>query len=130
MVLALPCTQTPLSIYFFSDENIHSLQEKLRYGVWHMSNKKFVIGRQNEHELSIIMRSIYLQFARNNPTEINEQVIELNKLVLEYAIPNVYAQIKQHVAYKEDVARGRQILDHSVNHSIRGERQLTYNPGF
>ena len=50
------------------------------------------------------MRSIYLQYSKNLSTDIIEQVKLLNKLVLEYAIPQVYGEAQGYLQYKHDVS--------------------------
>ena len=45
--------------------------------VYRISQK--TISRQSYQELQIIMKSMYLQYGRNIPTNIEEQVITLNK---------------------------------------------------
>ena len=64
MSLALPVTASPLANMFFSNLNIKSIQEQLRYQVWLKSDKKYVIGYQDQHQLLIVMRSIYLQYSK------------------------------------------------------------------
>ena len=53
-----------LSNLFFSGENVNHLQNKLIEGVYLKSNKKIQISRQNNDELYIIMKSIYLQYGK------------------------------------------------------------------
>ena len=69
---------TPLSISFFSKENINILQNGLRYGVYEKSNNQFIIGQQNIDELKIIMRSIFLQNSKNLSNNIAQQINDLN----------------------------------------------------
>tara|TARA_A100001015_G_C14814028_1_gene641949 strand:- start:25 stop:381 length:357 start_codon:yes stop_codon:yes gene_type:complete len=80
-------TNTPLSDTFFSHENINILQNGLRYGVYEKSNNQFIIGNQNNDELKIIMRSIFLQNSKNLLTNITEQIVNLNNKVLDLVIP-------------------------------------------
>jgi hypothetical protein len=87
---------------YFSAENIQIVQNGLRAGVYKMSNNKFVIAPQNMDVLKIIMRSIYLQHALNQPDDIAGQVAKLNKYVLEYAVPSVYNEAVGYEKYRED----------------------------
>lgn len=87
---------------YFSAENIQIVQNGLRAGVYKMSNNKFVIAPQNMDVLKIIMRSIYLQHALNQPDDIAGQVAKLNKHVLEYAVPSVYNEAVGYEKYRED----------------------------
>ena len=119
---------TPLSCAFFSNRNINSLQVNIRYSVWRESNKEYVIGNQDVTELKIIMRSIYLQNSVNQPNNILDQVRDLNKLVLDYAVRQIITQVRQSVSYNKDITEPRHIIPHSENTSIRGSRQLEQKP--
>ena len=81
------CNQ--LSNTFFSAENIDALQQGMINGVKSLSNNSIMIGRQDEDTLKIIMRSIFLQNAKNNNQPVQQQVAELNKMVLGYASSNL-----------------------------------------
>ena len=61
---------TQLSNAFFSVSNIQIIQNGIRAGVFEKSNHKYVIGEQNMDELQIIMRGLFLQYAKNQPTDI------------------------------------------------------------
>lgn len=119
---------TPLSRAFFSRQNIDALQTNIRYNVWLSSGKKHVISKQNDSELVVIMRSVFLQNSKNREANILSQVKDLNKIVLDYTVKQVLTQVKQYINYKKDISNPIQIMDHSVNTSIRGSRQLEQNP--
>ena len=53
----------PNSAIFFSRRNIEYLHQQIIKQVYFSSNKKHIIGKQNETQLQIIMRSIFLQHA-------------------------------------------------------------------
>ena len=95
---------TLLSNAFFSAENIQIIQNAIKAGVYHKSNGQHVIGNQDEDTLKIIMRSIFLQFSNNKPHNITQQIVELNKLVSEYAIPQVINEADSYLKYKKDVS--------------------------
>ncbi len=97
-------SNTPLSDTFFSRENINILQNGLRYGVYEKSNNQFVIGNQNNDELKIIMRSIFLQNSKNLPTNITEQIVNLNNKVLDYGVNQVYGEVESYMKYKRDAS--------------------------
>lgn len=91
-----------LSQVFFSAENEQIIQNGMRGGVFHLSKQKYVISQQSSDNLKIVMRSIYLQFAKHNPTDITKQVEVLNNLVLDYCIPFVYNEAVSYIKYLED----------------------------
>ena len=93
-----------LSTTFFSEENMNIIQNGLRAGVYKESKGRFLISKQDEAPLKMIMRSIFLQNSKNLPTNITEQVAQLNNLVLEYAIPQVLGEAIGYVKYKNDAS--------------------------
>ena len=98
-------TVTPLSQAFFSEKNFDQLQNMIRYNVYIRSGKKHIIARQSDTQLRIIMRSIYLQNSKNLQTDITNQIKELNKLVLDYCVPNILVEVEQYMQYKVSVSK-------------------------
>ena len=96
--------RTQLSDLFFSPANVQILQNGIRAGVFKMSQGQYVIGEQSENELRIIMRSVFLQYSQNLPTNIKEQIAKLNKYVLDYAVGQVYGEAQGYMKYKYDVS--------------------------
>lgn len=91
-----------LAQVYFSSQNIQIIQNAIRAGVYKMSGNKFVVATPNIDTLKIIMRSTYLQYAEHYNTNITEQVERLNKIVLEYAIPETYNSAISYQRYIED----------------------------
>jgi len=97
-------TDTDLSQLFFSQQNIQILQNGIRAGVYHRSNNQYIIGPQDCDSLKIIMRSVYLQHAANQPNNVTQQVMELNKIVLNYCIQQVYSEAQGYMKYLDDAS--------------------------
>lgn len=95
---------TTLSLGFFSAENITIIQNGIRAGVYKKSNQQYIIGIQNEDELKIIMRSIFLQNSKNLAINFPEQIEILNNLVLDYAINQVYGETEGYMKYRRDAS--------------------------
>ena len=93
-----------LSKVFFSKGNIIIVQRKIIQGVYNSSKGRFEIGYQDEDTLKIIMRSVYLQNAANNPNNITEQVEALNQIVADYCIPQICSEAQGYINYKNDVS--------------------------
>ena len=93
-----------LSRAFFSAKNIIIIQNALMAGVYKASNGRFNIGYQNEDTLKIIMRSMFLQHSANLCTNITEQIVELNKLVVDYSVPKLCSEASAYIKYKNDVS--------------------------
>ena len=96
--------ETILSRSFFSDKNIQILQNGIRAGVYEHSNGKYVIGQQDCDSLKIIMRSVFLQHAANQNRNIAGQVEQLNAIVLDYAIKQVFSEAQGYMKYLRDVS--------------------------
>ena len=97
-------TDTYLSQAFFSQQNIQILQNGIRAGVYQKSNGQYTIGPQDCDSLKIVMRSVYLQNAANQPNNITQQVVELNKIVLNYCIQQVYSEAQGYMKYIDDAS--------------------------
>lgn len=96
--------ETDLSRVFFSGQNICIIQNGIRAGVYKRSNQQFVIANQDEDTLKIIMRSVFLQHSANQPKNITEQVMNLNKIVWDYCIPQVYGEAQGYKQYIIDAS--------------------------
>ena len=112
---------TPLSLAYFSSENINIIQNNIRKGVYNKSNSEFVIGLQDEDELKIIMRSVFLQNSLNLENNIREQIRDLNSLVESYSIDQVYKEAISYLKYKRDASNMYALLALPSNSSTRGK---------
>jgi len=97
-------TETQLSQAFFSQQNIQILQNGIRAGVYHKSKGQYLIAPQDCDSLKIVMRSVYSQNAANQPDHIPEQIQQLNTMVLNYCIQQVYAEAQSYIKYIDDVS--------------------------
>ena len=113
-----------LSDLFFSMKNVEALQDGIRYQVYIKSGKTHVIDRQSITDLKIIMRSIYIEYARNLPYSILDQVKELNIKVLEYCVPKILQEIKMYLHYREDIVNPYNPIARSENTSSAGTKTL------
>jgi hypothetical protein len=107
---------------FFSEKNIDIIQNLLAYHVKLQSNNRHNISRQSDNELKIIMKSVYLQYGKNNNNNINEQVKELNAYVLDFCIPLILSNIEQYLVFKKDVSTLPVPLDNPKYTSSTGTR--------
>ena len=121
---------TTLSEIFFSKPNIDYIQNKIQSSVITQSNGRHTIGRQSDTELSIIMRSIYLQFARNSDTDIRGQITELDNKVVDECVPTILSGIEQYLKYKTDVSTLRIQMEMPQSFNSKGEKSLEYKPYF
>jgi hypothetical protein len=96
--------ETYLSQAFFSKENIQILQNGIRAGVYKQSNGQYLVAPQDCDSLKIIMRSVYLQHSANQIDNIRQQISELNKIVLDYSIKQVYSEAQGYMKYLDDAS--------------------------
>jgi len=95
---------SPLSMAYFSKNNIIMLQNGIRKGVYDKSKGQYLVGNQSEDVLKVIMRSTFLQYSANMPDKIPEQIKSLNKIVLDYCIKQVYSEAQGYQQYLYDAS--------------------------
>jgi hypothetical protein len=120
---------TMLSKAYFSKENIQIIQNGIRAGIYHKSKNQYIIEPVNCDSLYIIMRSIFLQHASNQPTHITEQIAELNKIVLNYCIQNIYSEAQGRLKYLDDVSTLVVPIAHPVM-ADNSDRELEFKTWF
>jgi len=121
--------ETPLSQAFFSRDNIQIIQNGIRAGVYNRSNGQYVIGLQDCDSIKIVMRSVFLQYSANQPSNIPQQIEELNKIVLNYCIQQVYSEAQGYMKYVDDVSTLVVPIAHPVQAS-NTDRQLEFKGWF
>ena len=91
--------ETGLSSIYFSTGNMELLQKAIRYEVQQKTGK--IIDKQSPNELSVVMRSIYLQ--NGNPmvtsNNIASEIRKLNTMVIDYCSEQISTQVLQHEGY-------------------------------
>jgi hypothetical protein len=97
--------RNPLSDFFFSKRNLDHMQNLIIGMVKQQSNGIHQISRQDDSELLIIMRGIYLQ-TQSNPFATGEafkrEVCILNRNVLDVVVPKLIVSIQQYLGYIRD----------------------------
>lgn len=116
----------PLNEMFFSQKNVEILQKAIRLHVYVKSKKKFAIDMQSKDELLLLMRGIYLQYSKNLNDNLNNQVKELDKLVINEAVPIILSNVELHYSYLYDLSEPRFMrpIDRPKNVSNKGERTV------
>ena len=121
--------ETQLSKAYFSQQNIQIIQNGIRAGIYQRSNGQYVIGPQDCDSLKIVMRSVFLQYSANQPNNIQQQIAQLNKMVLEYCIQQVYSEAQGYMKYVDDVSTLVVPIAHPVQVS-NTDRQLEFKGWF
>ena len=104
------CEISDLPTTFFSDENINLINKKLISAVYKNTNGEYKIKEQSSEQLLIVMRYIFLEYARHLPYDIKGQINELNCRVVSDILPNVITNAQQHIGYLRDIEKIREPL--------------------
>ena len=111
-----------LSNLFFGQQNIDRLQWLLQRNIYVNSLGKYTIDRQDDSELLIIMRSVYLEYSLNNKFDYQKQIDALNEKVLEYAVPQVLSAVNLYAQYRNDSSKPLRTLDRPQYESMSGTK--------
>jgi hypothetical protein len=117
-------TPNELSNMYFSCNNIDVLHSGIRYKIYQLTNGKHIIGRQSDKDLKIVMRSIYLQHSKNLDTDIIGQVRELNAMVLDWCVHEVFSNLQQYDKYLIDVSTLPTPMERSQLMTSKGNKSL------
>jgi hypothetical protein len=71
---------------------------------------------------------MYLQYARNMPTDIEGQIQELNNIVIEWAVPRVMSAVQHHLYYLNDIDKMPVPMARPVLLTRAGTKSLPLNP--
>jgi hypothetical protein len=95
---------TPLSVAFFSDQNVAAIQKGIQEGVYRMSNGQFRVGMNSDEQLRTIMHHIYIANSRHATDNIARQLEGLNNLVLRQTIREVYGEADGYIKFRRDAS--------------------------
>ena len=116
-----------ISDTFFTRTNVDRIQKEIRKEVYRISGpKKYVIDNQDVDELKMIMRAIYLQYSKNNPSNIEGQIRELNEMVITWCVPRIMSEIEQYNYYLNDISHLPIPLEQPMNMSSAGTKSLPF----
>ena len=120
---------TALSDAFFTRKNVDIIQLEIQKEVYRISGpKKWAIGPQDVDEIKMIMRAMYLQYAKNNPFNIEGQMEELNQLVVKWSVPRIMSEIEQYNYYLNDISHLPVPLQQPMSMSSAGTKSLPFQP--
>jgi hypothetical protein len=113
---------------YFSAANFQIIQNAIRKTVYDKTGE--VIDPVSTDDLFMVMRAIYLQYGRNLPTHIREQIEELNERVVVWCVPKIVAEVNMYKTYRKDISSMPVPMAHPVNQSSAGTRSLPFKPYF
>jgi hypothetical protein len=118
---------TTLSKTFFGPANTKILQNAVRKTVYDRSgDKRWVIDEQSADELQIVMRSLYLQYAKNLEFDIPGQIKDLNDLVIEWCVPRIMSEIGMYEYYLKDISSMPVPLPQPMSMSSAGTKSMPF----
>jgi len=125
--------ETLLSKAFFSHKNMQIIRNGIRAGVYKKSNGQYVIGTLTSEAdcdaMKIVMRSMYLQYAANQPENIPQQVQALNQMVMNYCIEQAYGEAQGYMKYLDDASTLVVPIAHPILSNTK-DKQLELKPWF
>jgi hypothetical protein len=113
-------SNTDLNTRFFSQENIDALQSRIQILVRQMVGAD--IGRQSDSDLMLIMRSYYLQYARNDPNDVEAELQELNDRVAGFAANRIAVEVEAYRYYRKDILDFPEPIARPIDTQIYGTR--------
>jgi len=117
--------ESELSKLFFSDKNIKRLQKMVKKEVLKRTHGQFRVDvDQEQRDLLIAMRAVYLEHARFLPGQIVRQTKRLNLKVLDEIIPGMITEIKQYYGYLKEINKPLDPIARPLNVSNAGRRTL------
>ncbi len=111
--------ETSLSRAFFSATNMDTIQSNLRIIVREKTG--YLIGRQSEEQVALIMRSVFTLHA-NTGAGLEDEVRRLNAYVLAQLAPQVGTGIAAYLGYVRDASQMHVPLERPTNQSQKGTR--------
>ena len=118
----------PVIALFFSNENIQLIQLNIKKEVLRRTQGKYKLeAEQNENDLLIVMRAIVFDAntgARYLPTNIKQQVYQLNKQVVKYIMPEMITAIEQYYGYLKEINQPLQTMLRPLNVNNAGRKTL------
>ncbi len=114
-----------LSKLFFSDENIRRVQRMIRKEVYFRTNGQFKLDvDQEQRDIFIAMRAVYMEHARFLPNQIVRQVKRLNMKVVDEILPGIMTNIRQEYGYLKEINKPLTPIPLPQNVNNAGRQQL------
>lgn len=105
-----------LSQIYYSKENIRRIQKELKKEIYIRTNGKFLLEvDQDENDLIVAMRAVYYEHAKFRPTKIIQQIKTLNKLTVEYIVPDMITELKQEYEYLREINKPLRPIARPIN---------------
>ncbi len=114
-----------LSKIFYSMQNINRIQKMIKKAVFERTKGQYRLDDdQDESDLIVTMRAVFLEHARFLPFKLVHQVKELNRRTVEFLVPDMITEIKQHYAYIKEINEPIKPIARPMNVNNAGRRTL------
>ncbi len=118
----------PLNQAYFSAPNFQIIQNAIRKTAHDKTGE--IIDPVSTDDLFMVMRAIYLQYGRNLPNQIREQIEELNERVVAWCVPKIVAEVNMYKTYTKDISSMPIPMAHPMSQSSAGTRSLPFKQFF
>jgi len=117
--------KSELSELFFSGRNMKRLQKMIKKDVYEKTNKKYKLDTdQEDRDLYIFMRAVYMEYGTFDEGQIIRQVKRLNRKVIQEIVPGIITNLKQYYGYLEEINKPITPIDRPLNVSSAGRKTL------
>lgn len=117
----------PIARHYFTKRNLDDVQRMLRYKVYELSQKRYVIERQNDHAVLGRMANTFRQYGMfpetEDPRQLQRETDRLNALLLSELAPDVAAEVDMYMTYLRDASTLPEPLPRPINVSQRGTKE-------
>jgi hypothetical protein len=103
---------------FFSRENLEVVQKSLAHEVYRLTG--FRIERQADETILTVMRAIFADHGINQPRDVANEVLRLNRGTVAAITDNVISNITAHLSYLRDASRLRTPMERGAATSTKG----------
>ena len=118
-------TESELSKLFFSDENFKRIQRMIREEIFKRTRGEFRLDvDQDQRDMFLVMRSIYLEHARYLPGEVVRQCKRLNQKVISEISAGIITNVKQDYGYLKEINKPLSPIPRPISVSKHGRRTL------
>jgi hypothetical protein len=119
-------SESDLSKLYFSDENFKRLQKMIKKAVFERTKGEFRLDiDQEQRDLFLVMRAVYMEHARFLPGEIVRQIKRLNEKVVNQIIFGMITEIRQEYGYLKEINKPLSPIPRPLNVNNAGRRTLS-----
>ena len=115
------CKQGDLEQIFFSNNNIGLINKQLILSIYKKTNGEIKINEQSKQNLLIVMKYIYVEYAKHLPYNIVEQIKELNCRVVGEISPQIISEVNQRIEYLNHINNPRELIPLPSSDNIKNK---------